>query len=107
RAARDRLIAAIDRAHAQGAEILLDGRHPTPPAGYEGGNWLGPTIIDRARPEMDCARTELFGPVLTVIRAATVDEALSVEAQSPYGNATSVFISSGAVARMVSERATS
>jgi malonate-semialdehyde dehydrogenase (acetylating) / methylmalonate-semialdehyde dehydrogenase len=107
RAARDRLVAAIDRAEAEGAQILLDGRRPTPPAGYEGGNWLGPTIIDRARPEMDCARNELFGPVLTVIRAATLDEALSVEAQSPYGNATSVFTSSGAVARVVSERATS
>jgi malonate-semialdehyde dehydrogenase (acetylating)/methylmalonate-semialdehyde dehydrogenase len=107
RAARDRLVAAIDRAEAEGAHIALDGRNPKPPAGYEGGNWLGPTIIDRARPDMDCARTELFGPVLTVIRTATLDQALSVEAGSPFGNATSVFTSSGAVARLVSERATS
>jgi malonate-semialdehyde dehydrogenase (acetylating)/methylmalonate-semialdehyde dehydrogenase len=107
RAARDRIVAAIDRAESEGAHILLDGRHPTPPPGYEGGNWLGPTIIDRARPDMECARTELFGPVLTVIRAGTLDEALAVEAASPYGNATSVFTSSGAVARLVSERATS
>ena len=80
---------------------------PAPPAGYEGGNWLGPTIIDRARPDMECARSELFGPVLTVMRVANLDEALAIEAASPYGNATSVFTTSGAVARTVSERATS
>jgi malonate-semialdehyde dehydrogenase (acetylating)/methylmalonate-semialdehyde dehydrogenase len=106
-AARDRIVAAIDRAEAEGAKIVLDGRHPTPPPGYEGGTWLGPTVIDQARPEMECARAELFGPVLTVIRVPNLDEALTIEAQSPYGNATSVFTTSGAVARLVSERATS
>jgi malonate-semialdehyde dehydrogenase (acetylating) / methylmalonate-semialdehyde dehydrogenase len=105
--ARQRLVAAIDRAEAEGATIALDGRRPQAPAGYEGGNWLGPTVIDRARPDMDCARTELFGPVLTVLRVANLDEALAIEARSPYGNATSVFTTSGAVARTVSERATS
>jgi malonate-semialdehyde dehydrogenase (acetylating)/methylmalonate-semialdehyde dehydrogenase len=107
RAARDRLVAAIDRAAAEGAQVVLDGRRARPPAGYEGGNWLGPTIIDRARPDMECARSELFGPVLTVMRVANLDEALTIEAASPYGNATSVFTTSGAVARTVSERATS
>jgi malonate-semialdehyde dehydrogenase (acetylating)/methylmalonate-semialdehyde dehydrogenase len=107
RAARERIVDAIDRAEAAGAEIVLDGRRARPPAGYEGGHWLGPTVIDRARPDMECARTELFGPVLTVVRVATLEEALAVEAQSPYGNATSVFTTSGAVARLVSERATS
>jgi malonate-semialdehyde dehydrogenase (acetylating)/methylmalonate-semialdehyde dehydrogenase len=107
RAARDRIVGAIDRAEAAGAEVVLDGRRPRPPAGYEGGNWLGPTVIDGARPDMECARSELFGPVLTVIRVANLEEALAIEAQSPYGNATSVFTTSGAVARLVSERATS
>jgi malonate-semialdehyde dehydrogenase (acetylating)/methylmalonate-semialdehyde dehydrogenase len=106
-AARQRLVAAVDRAESQGAHILVDGRRAPPPPGYEGGHWLGATIIDRARPDMDCARTELFGPVLTVIRTANLEEALAIEAQSPYGNATSVFTTSGAVARLVSERATS
>jgi malonate-semialdehyde dehydrogenase (acetylating)/methylmalonate-semialdehyde dehydrogenase len=106
-AARDRIVAAIDRAEAAGAEIVLDGRRARPPAGYEGGHWLGPTVIDRARPDMECARSELFGPVLTVMRVANLEEALAIEAQSPYGNATSVFTTSGAVARLVSERATS
>ena len=107
RAARDRIVGAIDRAEADGAKIALDGRRPSPPAGYESGHWLGPTVIDRARPDMECARAELFGPVLTVIRVSNLDEALAIEAQSPYGNATSVFTTSGAVARLVSERATS
>jgi malonate-semialdehyde dehydrogenase (acetylating) / methylmalonate-semialdehyde dehydrogenase len=56
---------------------------------------------------MDCARSELFGPVLTVVRVPNLEEALAIEAASPYGNATSVFTTSGAVARLVSERATS
>jgi malonate-semialdehyde dehydrogenase (acetylating)/methylmalonate-semialdehyde dehydrogenase len=56
---------------------------------------------------MECARTELFGPVLSILRVATLEEALAVEGQSAYGNATSVFTSSGAVARLVAERAQS
>ena len=105
-AARDRLRAGIARAQEQGAELRVDGRQVPPPAGYEGGSWLGPTVIDRARPDMECAREELFGPVLTVVRARTLDEALALESQSPYGNATSVFTTSAAVARYVAERAT-
>lgn len=105
--ARDRITGAIDRAEAEGATIRLDGRHPTPPTGYERGFWLAPTIIDRAKPDMECARAELFGPVLTIIRVDTLEQAFAIEAASPYGNATSVFTTSGAVARAVSERATS
>jgi malonate-semialdehyde dehydrogenase (acetylating)/methylmalonate-semialdehyde dehydrogenase len=56
---------------------------------------------------MECARAELFGPVLSVIRVSTIDEALALEAASPYGNATTVFTTSGHVARYVSEKATS
>jgi malonate-semialdehyde dehydrogenase (acetylating) / methylmalonate-semialdehyde dehydrogenase len=106
-AARERIVGAIDRAEAEGAVVVVDGRRPRAPAGYENGNWLGATVIDRASADMECARTELFGPVLTVIRVATLEEALALEAQSPYGNATSVFTTSGAVARAVAERAES
>jgi malonate-semialdehyde dehydrogenase (acetylating)/methylmalonate-semialdehyde dehydrogenase len=56
---------------------------------------------------MECAKSELFGPVLTVVRVATLEEALALESKSPYGNATSVFTTSGAVARAVAERAES
>jgi malonate-semialdehyde dehydrogenase (acetylating) / methylmalonate-semialdehyde dehydrogenase len=104
-AARDRLRAGIARAKEQGAEIRVDGRTAPAPAGFEGGAWLGPSVIDHARPDMDCAREELFGPVLTVLRVPTLDAALALEGQSPYGNATSVFTTSAAVARYVAERA--
>ncbi len=105
--ARERLVNAIGRAEAEGARVVVDGRTRPPPPGFEGGSWLGPTIIDHARPDMDCARTELFGPVLTVLRVPNLDQAMALEAASPYGNATSVFTSSGAVARYVAERASS
>lgn len=100
-----RLTAAIDRARNDGATLRLDGRGTTAPVGYAGGNWLGPTIIDNARPSMESACEELFGPVLTIVRVATIDEALALERSSRYGNALSVFTTSGAVARYVAERA--
>jgi malonate-semialdehyde dehydrogenase (acetylating)/methylmalonate-semialdehyde dehydrogenase len=105
--AKARLVDAIERAEKEGARVLLDGRTaPVPPA-FAGGNWLGPTILDQVRPEMDCARRELFGPVLSVIRVPTLDAALAIERDNPYGNATSIFTSSGAAARHVSEHASS
>ena len=106
-AAKERISKAIDRAQEQGAKIILDGRKAVPPKGHEGGNWLGPTIIDYAKPEMDCAKIEIFGPVLTILRTQSLDQALALEATNPYGNATSIFTTNGAVARYVSERATS
>ena len=106
-AARQRLHAAIGEAEQAGARVLLDGRAQPAPKGYEGGNWLGPTVLADVRPDMNCAKTELFGPVLSVIHVKHLDQALSLERDSPYGNAVSIFTSSGAVARYVSERATS
>jgi malonate-semialdehyde dehydrogenase (acetylating)/methylmalonate-semialdehyde dehydrogenase len=105
RAALARLEAAIDRAAADGARIRVDGRRPTPPAAFPDGNWLAPTIIDHADASMACARDELFGPVLTIIRVKTLEEALALDTGNPYGNAVSVFTTRGAVARMVAERA--
>jgi malonate-semialdehyde dehydrogenase (acetylating)/methylmalonate-semialdehyde dehydrogenase len=107
RAAKERLGRAIAVAEREGAAVLLDGRRAAAPEGGENGNWMGPTVLDRARPDMECARAELFGPLLTVVRVATLDEALAVDRSSAYGNATSVFTTSGAVARYVSERAQS
>ena len=105
--ARARLVAAIDRAESEGAVVLLDGRNAMPPAGCENGNWLGATVLDHVRSEMACAHDELFGPVLSVIHVDTLEQALALERNNPYGNATSVFTTSGAVARYVGERATS
>jgi malonate-semialdehyde dehydrogenase (acetylating)/methylmalonate-semialdehyde dehydrogenase len=106
-AARDRLTAGIAQAERDGASVLLDGRKSAAPAGCEAGNWLGPSVVDHVTGDMQCAELELFGPFLSVIRVKTLDEALALEGQSPYGNATSIFTQSGAVASYVVERATS
>ena len=103
-AARERITRYIDDAEAAGATVLVDGRGARVP-GREGGYFLGPTIIDHATPDMAIAREEVFGPVLAIVRARDVDEALAVENASPYGNAASVFTESGGVARRVMERA--
>jgi malonate-semialdehyde dehydrogenase (acetylating)/methylmalonate-semialdehyde dehydrogenase len=104
--ARARLVGAIDRAEAQGAVVRLDGRARAAPAGLEKGAWLGPTILDRVVRGAEAATAELFGPVLSIVRVATLDEALALDRESPFGNATSIFTRSGAVARYVAERAT-
>ncbi len=106
-AASARLAEALAIAEKDGANIVLDGRTVAKPAGYEGGNWLGPTIIDNAKGDWDCATRELFGPIITIVHVDTLHEALAFEQKNPYGNATSVFTSSGAVAQFVSDNATS
>jgi malonate-semialdehyde dehydrogenase (acetylating)/methylmalonate-semialdehyde dehydrogenase len=98
---------AIDRAQAAGATVLLDGRKAKAPAGLERGNWLGPTILDHVAPGSEAATRELFGPILSIVRTHSLDEALSIDAMNDYGNATSVFTSSGAVAEEVASRAQS
>jgi malonate-semialdehyde dehydrogenase (acetylating)/methylmalonate-semialdehyde dehydrogenase len=99
-----RLHLAIEKADQEGAKIILDGRAGKAPSGFEKGMWLAPTILDYVKPEMECVTNELFGPVLSIIRVRTLDEALELDKKSAYGNATSVFTTSGAVARVVSER---
>ena len=102
--AKERIERYITEAERDGAKILVDGRGATV-AGKEGGYWVGPTVIDYVQPEMKIAQEEVFGPVLAIMRARTVDEALKIENASPYGNAASVFTQSGCVARYVIERA--
>ncbi len=97
---------AIGRAEKAGAKVILDGRKAKPPAGMEGGNWLGPTILDNVQPGSEAAAVELFGPVLSVIRCKDLTEALDVAATSEYGNACSVFTSSGPLAERVAREAT-
>jgi malonate-semialdehyde dehydrogenase (acetylating)/methylmalonate-semialdehyde dehydrogenase len=104
RQAKERIEGYITEAERDGARVLLDGRGATVP-GKEGGYWVGPTVLDYVKPEMKIAREEVFGPVLVVIRAKTVDEAIRIENASPYGNAASVFTQSGGMARYVAERA--
>ncbi len=103
-AAKDRIIEYIDEAEAAGARVLVDGRRAVV-AGREGGYFLGPTVLDGVTPEMRIAREEVFGPVLAIVRADDIDEALAIENASPYGNAAAVFTESGGIARRVMERA--
>jgi malonate-semialdehyde dehydrogenase (acetylating)/methylmalonate-semialdehyde dehydrogenase len=107
RPALERLQAAISRGVAEGATLRLDGRTATAPAGYEAGHWLAPTILDDVSAQSFCAKQELFGPVLSIVRVAHIEAALALEHESPYGNATSVFTQNGAVAALIAERAES
>ena len=102
-----RLETAISRGISEGAALRLDGRAPTAPTGYEGGYWLAPTILDNVKADSFCAKHELFGPVLSVVRVANIEAALAIEHASPYGNATSVFTQNGAIAAQIAERAES
>lgn len=104
--ARSRIENYITEAERDGAKVLVDGRH-TIVAGKEGGYYVGPTILDEVTPEMAVAREEIFGPVLSIIRARDLEEALAIENGSPYGNAAAVFTQSGGLAKQVIERAAS
>jgi malonate-semialdehyde dehydrogenase (acetylating)/methylmalonate-semialdehyde dehydrogenase len=92
--ARERIVAAIDRGVEEGAELTLDGR-----AAGDGGCYLGATILDGVTPEMEAAREEIFGPVLSVVQAATLDEAIEIVNSSRFGNGVSIFTESGASVR--------
>jgi len=97
-AARERIERAIGDAAAAGAKVMVDGRGRR---GDDGGFWIGPTILDRVRPEMAAAREEIFGPVLSVVRVDTLEQAIAIERSNPYGNASTVYTTSGDVARRV------
>jgi len=102
--ARKRIEGYITEAEQQGARVLVDGRNAVVKE-KENGYYVGPTIIDNVRPEMKIAQEEVFGPVLSIVRVKSLDEAIAIENASPYGNAASVFTQSGGLARYVAERA--
>jgi malonate-semialdehyde dehydrogenase (acetylating)/methylmalonate-semialdehyde dehydrogenase len=102
-----RIEGLIEHSVTQGAKLVLDGRQPVVTDELTHGNWLAPTIIDNALPTMECSQTEIFGPVLTIIRVSSLSEAMKIEAASLYGNACSIFTTSGANAQYVADHATS
>jgi len=104
KASQDRIEQYITDAEKDGAKILVDGRN-TIVAGKENGTYVGPTVIDYVTPEMSVAREEIFGPVISIMRTKTVDEALAIENANPYGNAASVFTQNGAMARYIIDKA--
>ena len=104
RDSQDRIERCITEAEQQGAKILVDGRH-VKVEGKENGTYVGPTVIDYVTPDMAVAREEIFGPVISIMRTDTVDEALAIENANPYGNAASVFTQNGGLARYIIDRA--
>lgn len=95
---RRRVLDGIERGIGEGARLVLDGRQPAVPAGTE-GCFVGPTVFDDVAPEMFVAREEIFGPVVSVLRAGSLDEAIALTNRSRYGNSVSLFTKSGAAAR--------
>jgi malonate-semialdehyde dehydrogenase (acetylating) / methylmalonate-semialdehyde dehydrogenase len=98
---RKELIGYIEQGEEVGAALVADGRGVGPSDGF----FLGPTIFDQVSPDMPLWKDELFGPILSVVRAADIDEAIRIMNASPYGNAASVFTTSGANAREFKRRA--
>ena len=104
RTAKERITGYIDRAAQSGACITVDGRGVVVPD-RENGNYVGPTLIDNVSADNPAVRDEIFGPVLTILRVRTLDEALAIENASPFGNAASIYTTSGATARYFEQRA--
>lgn len=102
KASHERILRYINEAEATGAKVWLDGRGATV-AGAEGGYWIGPTVLE-VTPDMPAYTDEIFGPVLSVVRTKTLDEALALENAHVYGNGGSIYTTSGATARYAAQR---
>jgi malonate-semialdehyde dehydrogenase (acetylating)/methylmalonate-semialdehyde dehydrogenase len=98
RESKARVESLIAKGASEGAKVLLDGRNPCI-LGHEAGNFVKPTILDGVLPDRELSQTEIFGPVLSLVHADDVDQALDILSRSAYGNAASIFTSSGAAAR--------
>jgi len=98
KAHRDKVASYVDAGESAGAKIVVDGRNVSADGGAE-GFWLGPTLIDHVTPEMSVYTDEIFGPVLSVVRVETYDEALELINANPYGNGTAIFTNDGGAAR--------
>ncbi|MFQ6310793.1 CoA-acylating methylmalonate-semialdehyde dehydrogenase [Lysobacter capsici] len=101
-AARERVEALIASGVEQGAKLELDGRKPSVP-GYEQGNFIGPTVFSGVKPGMRIYDEEIFGPVLVILEADTLDDAIALVNANPNGNGTAIFTQSGAAARKFQE----
>jgi malonate-semialdehyde dehydrogenase (acetylating)/methylmalonate-semialdehyde dehydrogenase len=94
--ARERIVDYIGQGAAAGARLTVDGRELEVDGG---GFWVGPTLLDRVRPEMSVYRDEIFGPVLSVVRSGGLDEAIDLINRNPYANGAAIFTGSGYEAR--------
>jgi malonate-semialdehyde dehydrogenase (acetylating)/methylmalonate-semialdehyde dehydrogenase len=103
RDARDRIAGYVARGEQAGATLVVDGRDLVV-AGHEEGFFVGPSLFDRVRTDMDIYTDEIFGPVLVVLRAESLDQAIDLINANPYGNGTAIFTSSGNAARKFQRR---
>ncbi|GAA5915150.1 hypothetical protein JCM6882_001122, partial [Rhodosporidiobolus microsporus] len=102
-ASKARVEGLIQSCADQGGKILLDGRNPSVP-GFPSGNFVGPTILE-ATTDMDCYTQEIFGPVLTIVKAATLDDAIAIINKNKYGNGAAIFTQDGPTARKFEKEA--
>ncbi|MGH8704668.1 MAG: CoA-acylating methylmalonate-semialdehyde dehydrogenase [Burkholderiales bacterium] len=100
---RDRVASYIDRGIKEGARLVVDGRSARVP---EDGFFLGTSLFDHVRPEMSIYRDEIFGPVLVVLRAQTLEEAIALVNRNPYANGAAIFTESGGAARRFASEVT-
>ncbi|WP_046079868.1 CoA-acylating methylmalonate-semialdehyde dehydrogenase [Halomonas sp. HG01] len=103
RAHQEKVCGYIESAQQQGAEIVVDGRGVQVP-GHENGFFVGGTLIDRVTPDMTCYLEEIFGPVLLVVRAGSMEEAMRLIDEHEYGNGTCIYTRDGEAARYFSDR---
>jgi malonate-semialdehyde dehydrogenase (acetylating)/methylmalonate-semialdehyde dehydrogenase len=96
--AKNRILGLIDEGVQEGAKLELDGRG-VKVAGYENGNFIGPTVFSGVKPGMKIYTTEIFGPVMTIVSVDSLDEAIKLINDNPFGNGTGIFTQSGAAAR--------
>ena len=101
--AKEKIEKYIEEAKKEGAKIILDGRGAKV-SGKENGYYVGPTIIDYVTPEMRIAKEEVFGPVLAIMRTEEIDNAIKIENDSNYGNASSVYTQDGKLANYITEK---
>ncbi len=98
RAHRDKVASYVEEGESAGAKVVVDGRDVVADASGD-GFWLGPTLFDQVTPEMSIYTEEIFGPVLSVVRVETYDEAVALVNANKYGNGVAIFTSSGGAAR--------
>jgi malonate-semialdehyde dehydrogenase (acetylating)/methylmalonate-semialdehyde dehydrogenase len=97
-AARDRITGLIDRGVGEGAKLVVDGRRPSI-AGHPNGFYVGATLFDQVTPQMTIYREEIFGPVLCVLHAESLEDAIAMVNANPYANGAAIFTRSGYAAR--------
>ena len=96
---RDRVASYLDTGVREGATLAVDGRRHPVLGGNTDGFWLGPSVLDHVTPQMSCYTDEIFGPVLSVLRAPSYESAVELVNDNRYGNGTAIFTNDGGAAR--------